>query len=58
MNRARRIRDEKLREHRYREGYVRSLENKRVEWDGESNVKHIWEQMKQAVVDSMREVCG
>ena len=33
--RARRIRSEKLREHQYREGHARSLEGKRVEWDGE-----------------------
>ena len=39
---ARRIRSEKLREHQYREGYARSLEGKRVEWDGENNVEHMW----------------
>ena len=32
---------EKLREHQYREGYDRSLEGKRVEWDGENNAEHI-----------------
>ena len=36
---AKRIRSEKLREHQYREGYARSLERKRVEWDGENNVE-------------------
>ena len=36
---ARRTRIEKLREHQYREGYARSLERKRVEWDGENNVE-------------------
>ena len=41
MDIARRIISEKLREHRYREGYARSLEGKRVEWDGENNVKHM-----------------
>ena len=43
---ARRIRSEKLKEYQYREGYARSLEGKRVEWDEEKNVKHIWEQVK------------
>ena len=38
---ARSIRSEKLREHKYREGYARSLEGKRVEWDGENNVEHM-----------------
>ena len=32
---ARRIKSEKLREDRHREGYGRSHEGKRVEWDGE-----------------------
>ena len=31
---ARMIRSKKLREHQYREGYARSLEEKGVEWDG------------------------
>ena len=35
---ARRIRSEKLREHQYREGYARSLEEKEVEFDGNNNV--------------------
>ena len=43
MDGARRIRREKLREHQYKEGYARSLEGKRVEWDGENNVEHMWE---------------
>ena len=30
----------------------------RVEWDEISNVKEIWERVKQAVVDSIREVCN
>ena len=38
----RRIRSEKLREHQYREGYPRPLGGKRVEWDGDDNVEHIW----------------
>ena len=37
---ARRIRSEKLREHRYREGYARSLKGTRVERDGD-NVDHM-----------------
>ena len=35
---ARRIISEKLREQYYSEGYARSLEGKRVEWDGENVV--------------------
>ena len=55
---ARRIRSEKLKEHQYREGYVRSLERKEVEWDGDNNVKYMWNQVKLALVESAREVCG
>ena len=54
----RRIRSEKLREHRYREGYARSLERKGVDWDGENNFEYMWEQVKRAVEESSREVCG
>ena len=43
---VRRIRSEKLREHQYRGGYAKSLEEKGVEWDGDNNVEHIWEQVK------------
>ena len=42
MDGARRIRSEKLREHQYK-GYAGSLEGKRVQWDGENNVEHMWE---------------
>ena len=49
---ARRIGSETLKEHQYREEYARSLKGKRVEWDGENNVKHMWEQVKRAVVES------
>ena len=52
------IRSEKLREHQYREGYARSLEGKGVEWDGDNNVEHMWEQVKRGMVESAREVCG
>ena len=38
--RAKRIRSEKLRENQYGEGYVRSLERKGVEWDGDNSVEH------------------
>ena len=52
------IRNEKMREHQYREGYARSLEEKGVEWDGDDNGKHMWEQVKLAMVESAREVCS
>ena len=47
----------KLREHQYREGYARSLEGKRVKWDGDDNVEHMWEQVKWAMVENARVVC-
>ena len=53
-----RIRSEKRREHQYREGYDRSLVGKGVEWDGDNNVEHIWEQVKRTMVERAREVCG
>ena len=54
---ARRIRSEKLRENRHREEYARSLEGKRVEGDGD-NFEHMREQVKGAMVERAREVCG
>ena len=54
MDEARRIGSEKLREHQYKEGYVKSLEGKRVELDGESNVEDKWEMVKRAMVESAR----
>ena len=48
----------KLKEYQYREGYDRSLEGKRVEWNGENNVNHMWEQVKWAMVESAGELCG
>ena len=57
MDGVRRIKSEKLREHQYREEYTRSLEGKSVEWEGENNVEHIWEQVKQTMVESSREMC-
>ena len=55
---VRRIRSEILREHRYREGYVGSLEGKGVEWDGDNKVEHMWKQVKRSMVKSAREVYG
>ena len=40
----------------YREGYTRSLEGKEVEWDGDDNVEHMWKQVKQAMVETAREI--
>ena len=47
---GRRIRSEKLR-NISTEGYARSLEGKGVEWDGDDNVEHMWEQVKWAMVE-------
>ena len=58
MVEASRIRSKKLREHQYREEYARPLEGKRVEWYGNNNVEHMWEQVKRAVVENAREVWG
>ena len=58
MDGARKIRREKLREHRYGEGCARSLEGKGVEWDGENIVYHMWEQVKPEMLESARKVCG
>ena len=57
MNEARRIRSEKLREHQYRGICARSLEGKRVEWDGEYNFEHMWEQVKQVMVECVKRSC-
>ena len=40
-----RIRSEKLREHKHKEGYARPLEGKGVEWDRDNNVEHMFEQV-------------
>ena len=53
-----RIGSEKLKEHQCREGYARSLEGKGVEWDGNNNIEHMWEQVKRAMVESAIEQCG
>ena len=55
---AGRIKGEILREHQYRVGHARSLEVKRVEWDRNTNVEHMWEQVKRAMVESARDVCA
>ena len=46
VNGGRRIRSEKLREHRYTEGYAKCLEIKRVVWDESRNVEQMWGQLK------------
>ena len=58
VDRARRIRTEKLREYQYREGYARFLGGKGVEWDEENNIEWIWGQVKRVIVENAREVCG
>ena len=55
---TRRIRNEKLREHQYREGYARFLEGKGVDWYGDNNAENMWEQVKRTMVESATEVCG
>ena len=55
---ARMVRSEKLREHHYREGFIRSLEGKGVEWGGDHNVEHMLELVKWTMVESAREVCS
>ena len=58
MDGARRIRSEKLRKHKYSEEYARSLDGKRIEWDGENNVERMREQVKWAMIESARTLCG
>ena len=58
MGRTRKITNEKLREYQFGKGYATSLEGKRVEWDVENNVVHMWEEVKQAMVESAKEVFG
>ena len=54
---ARRNRSKKLRNNQYREGNVKFLEGKGVEWDG-GNIEHMREQVEQAMVERAREVCS
>ena len=49
---ARRIRSDKLREDQYIKGYARSLEEERVEWNGDNDAKNMWEQVKRPMVGS------
>ena len=58
FNVARKIRSEKLREHQYIKEYVRCFVSKRVEWHNGKNIEQMWKEVKQALVDSAREVCG
>ena len=53
MDRDRRIKREKLWEHQYKEEYARSLEGKRVNWDGEINFERMLEQVKRSMVESV-----
>ena len=48
----------KQRERHNREEYVRSLEGKAVEWDGDKNVEDMWDQVKWGMVERARKVCG
>ena len=40
------------------EGYAMCIESKLVEWNEDRNVEQMWEQRKQAMVDSAGDVCG
>ena len=48
------IRSEKLTKHQYKERYTRSLKKMGVQWDGDNNVEHMWEEVKRAMVGSVR----
>ena len=58
MDGVRRIKSEKLWKYQCREEYAWSLERKQIEWDGESNVEHMCNQVKQAMVESSKDVCA
>ena len=58
VNGAKRIRSEKLNEHQHMERYPRCLECMRVEWGEDRNVGQMWEQVKRAIVNGVRWVCG
>ena len=45
-------------EQQYKEEYASAHECKIVEWNKVSNVDQMWDQVKQVVIDSEREVCG
>ena len=52
-----RIRSEKLREQICKDEYVMTLETIVVEWE-QMEIEQVWEQVKEAVVVSAKEVCG
>ena len=58
VNGVRWTRSENFREHQCMEGYGRCLESKVVEWDEGRNIEEIWEPVKRAMVDNVRDVCG
>ena len=47
-----------MREHPYREEYNSCIKNKGLEWDEESSVENMQEQVKRVMVDIGREVYG
>ena len=54
--RAGRLKSEKSREQQYKKAYTIAIENKIVEWDEVSNVEQMWDQVKQAEVDRVKEM--
>ena len=52
-----RIRSEKLSEHSCREKYERALSSKSVECE-QNETEQIWLQVREALVNSAKEVCG
>ena len=58
MDGVRRIRSKKQRENQYKEGYARSLEGRRGEWDEENNIEYMWEQAIWVMAESAREESG
>ena len=38
--------------------HIKTLEGKGVEWDGNNSAKHMWDQVKQLIIESAREVGG
>ena len=57
MNGDGRIKNEKLREQQYKKEYGKTLERKIIKWDEVNDVKQLWEQVKQTVINNyVREV--
>ena len=56
VNGVRRNKSDMLRE-QCKEKYVRALETKIVKWNEASDIEHMWEQVKEVMVDSAREMC-